>query len=368
MKILSVQPGSLYQNGGVGRLLRRLYQGKETQVTSLYVTNSSARIGENEIKEIPIFEFPQQRSWMRWKLRPFFAWLRKTVFFSRTKQNLKNTALKIPFDVLHIINHGAYSNVLLEDEFIANKQLWVSFHDHFSLCSSFDNAKQLWTLANRRLVISQELGDEYKKLFGDKDFELITDGVDESEISTPKEINTKETVIYFAGLLHIDYYPLFEVLANAIDQLSTVNRSFTLVLRGAQKLSFLDNRKFKVDYRKDFVSDAAIKEELDSADILYLPIKFTEPDFYLYSLSTKMIGYLGSAGRILFHGPSDSAASRALMRNNAAISCDTLQVEDMLNSIHEILEPNILVSENAKKMAQNYFVLNKIQNTFWNKK
>jgi len=365
MKILSFQPCSLYQNGGAGRLLRRLYLGHESQIISLFVNKTSFSNRTDEVREISISAFPVQRTWMRWKLRPFFAWIRDKVFFSFTKNRVIEAASKISYDVLHVINHGIYSGVLCDDNFLNNKKLWVSFHDHFSLCSSFDDTQILWNRADRRLVISNELGLEYQRLFGNLGFEFITDGVAQEEISIPKEPNQSNITIYFAGLLHIDYYPLFEVLADALDNISDQKRTYKLILRGTQKLSFLNNRNFNIEYRTDFVSDIEIKKEIDAADILYLPIKFTKSDFYLYSLSTKMIGYLGGGGTILYHGPENSAANRLLQKNNAAISCISLNVNEMMGCLAEILKPNIF-SANAMKLAQSQFVLENIQKVFWN--
>ncbi|GAA4976513.1 hypothetical protein [Algibacter aquimarinus] len=367
MKILSFQPQSLYENGGAARLLRRLYAGRETQVTSLFVNYSFTPIKIGKVKEIFISVFPKHRSWMRWKLRSFFSWLRDKLFFSLTKKKLLRTAFKIPFDVLHIVNHSVYSSAICDEALLDKKKLWVSFHDHFSTThSSFEDTMYLWNRADRRLLISKALGEEYQRLFGENTFELITDGVSEQEISQPKKLNSNNIIIYFSGLLHLEYYPLFDTLAEALDKLSTENKSFTLILRGVEKLPLLNNRKFKVEYRTDFISDAEIKKEQDQADILYLPIKFSHPEFYLYSLSTKMIGYLGSSGRILYHGPDDSAAYIALKNNEASSNCLSLNIGDMLNSIEKLLEPDNKVSFNAKKMAQNYFVLNDIQKSFWN--
>jgi glycosyltransferase involved in cell wall biosynthesis len=366
MKILSFHPGSIYLNGGAGRLMRRLFQEHESQVTAIYVNYNSTLPNKGEVDEISIQGFPLMRDWMRWKLRPIFWWLRERVFFSYTKNKILKYAKNINFDVLHVINHGQFCAVLCEDDFLNNRKLWVSFHDHFSLCSSFEDTKFLWDKADRRLAISNELGLEYQRLFGNLNFELITDGVSADEISKPKETNQSSITIYFTGLLHIDYYPLFEVLANALDVLSDTERKFNLILRGSQKLTFLNNRKFNVEYRTNFVSDNEIKNELDEADILYLPIKFTLPDFYLYSLSTKMIGYLGASGTILYHGPEDSAANQLLQKNQSADSCVSLNVDDMVKSLNKIMKSKNTASTNAKKLAQSQFLLKEIQNKFWN--
>ena len=367
MKILSFQPCSLYQNGGMGRLLRRLYQGHEIDIIGLYISNGNTTVKHGEIKEIAIPAFPIIKSWMRWKARDFFMWMQDSLFYAYTKSKIQRAVAKTSFDVLHVINHGVYSTALCNDNFLIRKQLWTSFHDHFSLCSSFEDAQKLWNRSDRRLMISVELGNEYQRIFGDKKFEIITDGVYAEEISEPKKKKHDEISIYFSGLMHIEYYPLLEVLADSIDDLVDMGYSFKLILRGTQKMKFLKTRKFEIDYRSDFISDDQIKKELDMADILYLPIKFSMPDFYLYSLSTKMISYLGASGNILYHGPSDSAACNFLKKNNAAFCCVSLLKNDMIYQIEEILSADGSKCKNAKKIAKSNFDLNFIQNNFWNK-
>ena len=365
MKILSIQPASLYQNGGMGRLLRRLYKGNEKDIIGLYVNNDSS-LKKGEIKEIAISAFPIHRPWMRWKLRGLFKWLRESVFCNLTKNKLKRAVSKTEFDVLHIINYGPFFGVLGDEKLLINKQLWTSFHDHFSLCSSYIDAQKLWNLSNRRLMISQELGEEYQRVFGHKEFELITDGVSQQEITVPKVTNKDYTTIYFSGLLHLEYYPLFKVLIEALDKLSNQGYSFKLIIRGTREIKILKSKKIEIDYRVNFISDEKIKKEMDSSDILYLPIKFSKPNFYLYSLSTKMISYLGASGKILFHGPSDSAACNLLQKNNAAVPCVSLDVEEMVNKLKEIISIDNKLSQNAKELAKAKFDLTNIQKTFWN--
>ena len=365
MKILSFQPCSLYQNGGMGRLLRRLYQGHEVDITGLYIDDDKFSLKHGDINEIAIHSFPLKRSWMRWKLRPLFTWLRESLFYNITKNKVKKAVAKLPFDVLHVINHGVYSTILCDEIFLNKKQLWTSFHDHYSLCSSFKDAQLLWNRSDRRLMISAELGEEYVRLFGYKKFEIITDGVSLEEISRPKQISKDRISIYFAGLMHIDYYPLLEVLADSLDILVSQGYSFKFILRGTQEIYFLKTRKFEIDYRSEFISDEEIKKELDMADILYLPIKFSLPDFYLYSLSTKMISYLGASGSILFHGPSDSAACNLLTENKSAFCCVSLSKEEMTSLIKEMLSMDESICVNAKNLAKSNFDLNYIQNAFW---
>ena len=367
LKVLSIQPVSLYQNGGAARVLRRLYQGKEPEVYSLGVISHPTPLISGDLKETLIPAFPMQKKWMRWRLRSLATWLREKAVAFITINKIYKAAKKVQYDVIHLVSHGPFCGAFDNDKLLVDKELWVSFHDHFSTNSStFAATSNLWNKSDRRLVISREMGDEYQKLFGIKEYELITDGVSADEISKPVDITTSNAItIYFAGLLHTDYYPLFKVLANALDLISKQGYRFKLVMRGTGSIGFLNNRSFEIDYRSNFVSDNEIKKELDSASILYLPIKFTLPDFYLYSLSTKMIGYLGASGTMLYHGPGDSAACNLLRKGQAAACCISLVTDDMVKVILQLINDRNEYSANAKKVAYTEFNFDTIQKRFW---
>jgi hypothetical protein len=78
-----------------------------------------------------------------------------------------------------------------------------------------------------------------------------------------------------------------------------------------------------------------------------------------------MISYIGAAGKILYHGPSDSAACNLLQKNNAAVLCVSLDVEEMVNNLKEIISMDNKISQNAKELAKSKFELNSIQKIFW---
>ena len=370
IKLLSFQNFSLYQNGGASRVLRRLFKGRENSVISVYVFDrKKVNSDEHIIHEIAIPSHPLYAKWMRSFVRSFSIYLRDKVLL---KWNLIRGQKKIEnldFNVTHVIDHGPYpATFILLNKTKIDNNLWVSFHDHYTLThKNINNTKFLWNAANRRLVISDQLGKEYQFLFGNKNYEVITDGVAKNEISTPTLPSLIETIsIYFSGLLHNDYVPLFKVLANALDILS-LDFDFKLILRGTHKLDFLENRKFEVEYRSYYSDDDTIKVEMDETDILYLPIKFSNPDFYRFSLSTKMIGYLGACGTILYHGPQESAAAKKLIENNAAFFCFDLDTQNMVATIKKFLYgDNLLFSANAKTLAENDFCLESIRSKFWN--
>jgi hypothetical protein len=366
MKILSYQSFSLYANGGGNRILRRLYQGHEADVVSLaieagYYKPVTGAITENIIPAIPL-----RRPWMKWRSRDIATWIREKPLKQYTINRIRQEARAIDCDVIHIMSCGPWSTALCNEEALAHKELWISVHDHFSTTQCpFRDASLLWNRADRRLVISPELGNEYQRLFGQLPYELITDGVLENEISAPA-VNLQEPfIIYFAGLLHIEYIPLFRILADALDILSKKGLSFKLVFRGTQQLPFLKGRAFETIYLPVSLDNGVLKKDLDAASILYLPIKFVDPDFYRYSLSTKMVGYLGASGSILYHGPYDSAAGRLLRESHSAVSCTSLYVEEMVTSLLHLINEKNIISSNAKELARNRFRLEGIQERFW---
>ncbi|MXV17452.1 glycosyltransferase [Hufsiella ginkgonis] len=366
LKLLSFQPFSLYANGGGNRILRRLYQGKEQYVTSLAVHASFVKPGKGPVNEILVDAVPIARTWARWKLRSLLTWLRNHAFKRYTISRIRQAAAAIEYDVLHVVNHGLFSAALCTPAFYEGKQLWVSFHDHYiEIRSPFEDTQLLWNKADRRLVISEALGRKYQQIFGNKPYEIITDGVMSGEIRPPLPVITNPVTIYFAGLLHMTYLPLFAVLADALDALTAEGNSFKLVLRGTQDLPFINNRAFEVDYRPVTLDNTVLKEELDTSAILYLPIKFTSPEFYLYSLSTKMVGYLAAPGAILYHGPGDSAACKLLEASPCGVCCHTLDSGELSGSIRKLLRQGTLVSANAKALALERFGFENIQQRFW---
>ncbi len=366
MKILSYQSFSLYANGGGNRILRRLYQGHEHDVVSLAIEAGYYKSITGAIEEKIIPASPRRRPWMKWRSRDIATWIREKPLKQYTMNRIRQEFRAIDCDVVHIMSCGPWSTALCNEEVLDGRELWISAHDHFSTTQCpFKDASLLWNRADRRLVISPELGNEYQHLFGHLPYELVTDGVLENEISAPADALHEPFIIYFAGLLHIEYIPLFRVLADALDLLTKKGLSFNLVFRGTQQLPFLKDRSFKTTYLPVSLDNVVLKKDLDAASILYLPIKFVDPDFYRFSLSTKMVGYLGAPGSILYHGPHDSAAGRLLRETRSAISCNSLEAAEMVTSILYLINEKNSISSNAKELVRNRFSLEGIQKRFW---
>lgn len=367
--ILCFQPFSVYGNGGGPRIMRRLVEGREDEIIFFSFAFRYPAKGENP-REVPYVLFPAHKDWMRSFLRTFFYYLRHTVFYKYNMRRVNAIVSKLKFDVLHVLDHSFYSNLLLPIAKERGVPVWVSFHDHFNTTSSqTEVTRDLWNIAEKRMVISHEMGRHYSELFGEQPYLIVSDGLKPEEISPVMKEARKDSIsVYFGGLLHVDYYELFENFAKALELFAKEqNKSVTLILRGTQKLSFLNESSFKIEYRPFSINTEELRLEMNEAEILYLPMKYNDKDFYKYSFSTKMIGYLGASGNIFYHGPADSAAAIFLEKNKCGVICDSLDPKQILPAINETLK-DFSYSLNAKKVASEDYKLANMQDRFFEAK
>ncbi len=364
--ILSFQPFSIIGTGGGARILRRLVEGRESE---LIFFSFVYRISKNESRynEEQYVLIPAHRRWMRSFLRNLAIFFRSTLLHGLNTRRIQSKVSKLDFDILHVLDHSLYSNVLIQAALKRNIPIWASFHDHFMSTGSFPHiSKEVWIHASKRMVISHEMGQHYSELFGTREYIIVTDGLKPEEISPAKsEIHSGELSIYFGGLLHLDYYELFEKFCKTLEILSKEeNMKISLILRGTQKLSFLNDSSLEIDYRPFSIDTELLRLEMNESDILYLPIKYTDKEFYLYSFSTKMIGYLGASGNIFYHGPKEAAAARFLEKNGCGLVCDSLDPEIIMKDIKALMA-NTTYSSRAKQVANESFQLKDMQERFF---
>ncbi len=364
-KLLTCQPFSVNSSGGGARILRRILEPARGQAVSLVANYFPGPLPEGPLIEQSVFINPVIRAWHKLALRTFFSFLRQIFFHRFNSKKIRDTAKCIDCEIVHLVAHGSLTGALLDEEFLANRSLWVSFHDHFESVSSFKAVEQLWKRADRRFVISNAMGEHYDEIFGRRDWKVVTDGIEEVDLAAPKIFKNSLLTIYFCGSLHLDYYQLFGVLADALDELHIKGTPLKLVLRGGHPIKPLKKRIFEIEYRPHTLSDSELKDDLEEADILYFPMKFSDPHFFKYSMSTKMIGYLAAPGAILYHGPLDSAAAQLLAESDAAMLVESLNPKNLVEKIPLFKTMGPEFSKNAKQLAFSNFSLAENRRRFW---
>jgi len=107
---------------------------------------------------------------------------------------------------------------------------------------------------------------------------------------------------------------------------------------------------------------------MEEADLLYMPMPFgrEHESFARYSVSTKMVTYIGSGLPILYHGPATSAAFEILHRNKAAIFVNTLEPAEIAQALADLTTRMCSdVVENARALAEREFMLTDQARRFW---
>jgi hypothetical protein len=224
---------------------------------------------------------------------------------------------------------------------------------------------EAWRAADARFVITDQLGAEYRERYGDRDFSVVTDGL-ESIAEHPPEPSDSTLHVYFTGAYHVAYRSNFDTLLAALERLRAEkpDRQVSLTWRGGS-LPFDHESEVPMEVR-GFGPEDAPQREAAGADLLYLPLPFgrAHRDLVRFSLSTKLVTYLGTGRPILYHGPREAAAARLLIEHDAAIVVDSQRPEDLLAALDRRLPEAHSIGANALALARSEFSLSQVRDRF----
>ncbi len=370
-----VQPFSLSSPGGGARILRALLQNAPYDILSI-ATHPSKPAKTARFSEVHLPSRPYFGRLERSRLARFLSELEAPIA-PRFRQNLRNVIANEKLSALHGVVH---SSNCLEAFQVANASkipFFLSVHDDLAyIVQNQLNQKrilarlaEMWNESNACFVISEEMGEEYCDRYGRRPYVLASDGLEEiaTQVTQP---SPNQLRVYFMGLFHHSYIPNMKALLAGLHDFAANNPSceVTLTCRCGDLPVFEIPNGIKLRVLP-FASEDVVREEMKSADLLYQPLPFDVNHIGLakFSLSTKMVSYLGSGILILFHGPSSSAASRLLEKNHAALCVDTLdakQIAMAVASISRVDRYEYLVSS-ALALATSQFRLEDIRSRFW---
>jgi len=228
--------------------------------------------------------------------------------------------------------------------------------------------QEAWKSAAGRYVVCEELGEEMCRRWGTASYSIITDGINELN-PLPVHREKKRLHIYFMGLFHIGYEPNLIALQAAVRRIREEDPELDvrIVTRCGALLPRVQTDPELLEMLP-FASEEEVKRDLARVDLLYLPLSFNARDAAMarFSLSTKMISYLGAGLPILYHGPAESAAGGLLEREQAAFACNSLEPDDLVRTIKSA-QSNAAEEKvrNARDLAERKFVLRDIRRRFW---
>lgn len=370
-------PFGLQSPMGGSRIMRALLQNAPERFVSI-CTSSDAPPETNLGQEVHV------------PLRPDFGRIERTrfaggadalapLFAGRFARRLEDVCRECGATAIHSIAHGGMD---FYSAFLAAKKLDIPFflqvHDDFifsargvrSEAAAHDALREAWQNAAARFVICRPLGEEYCRRYGDKDYLMITDGV-ERIAEAPRQRAGYDLQVYFMGLFHLDYEPNLSVLLQALAQLQEQSAGkLSVVLRcGGVRPRLIESYE-KFVRILPFASEAEVQADMEQADLLYLPLPFGKKYelFVRYSLSTKMVTYVASGIPILYHGPPDAAVHDLLKAHDAALLCTEPSSDflaEMLRGYLNDKETGTHSARNALELARRNFNLSQIREKFW---
>lgn len=372
--IAFVQPFGLHSPGGGARILRSLVADAPTPYCSVCTALEQPDPSPETETHLPLrLHF----GWIEGTRLPStlgFDYLAHHVSSGSFKRKLRRLCREKNVTAIHAIPHGIdfwYAFEVAQEldlPYILNvhDELSYNLRKHRILPLALDKLAHVWPRATERIVISEPMGKEYCRRYGDASYEIITDGL-EDIAPEPRPRQPNSLRMYFMGLAHLSYESNFDALFETLAQLQATARYDTVSLTTRPGFSFsIEPRGVPVDERP-WGTQEDIERDLETADVLYFPLPFEEKyaPFTRYSLSTKLVTYLGTGLPIFFHGPEQSAAGRLLHRNEAAAPATTLDPDQMMEAIQQLLAERSTIVNNALDLAQSRFQRKDQQRRFW---
>ena len=367
--VVFLQPFPLGVAGGGPRIMRMLL--RDPPVPILPICTSPLAPGQNGELHLPIRPYLGRIEHTRFhKVVYALAPLFRRWFVTRLEKLCRGSRAQ----AIHCVAHGGLD---FYDAWGISRKLQIPYflqvHDDVEYTSgghvSSRFITEAWQGAAERFVVSQEMGTEYCKRYGAREFVIVTDGLEQIAPSAVPGI--EQLRIYFMGLFHLGYEQNLEALIRSLELLPAELKSVhppSITLRCGSVRSSLLRPGAEVRVLP-FGSEADVQADLAGADCLYLPLHFDESDrpFAAYSLSTKMVTYLGSGIPILYHGPTGTAAYRLLRENRAAALATSLDPAEIARVLSDLLRPGFAheLAENALLLARRAFLRSEQHGKFW---
>lgn len=373
MRVLFVQMFGMRDEGGSSRIFSNLMEHTEftfgVLVHGMYPPRIRAKVAEFFVKERPTFGRLEQTR--------FASALAIFRVFSRQKsrRDIFNFLSNWRPDSVHAHIHGIGFKHAFDWCRLHNVPCSISIHDDIRHLAAFDPwkdrleswAAEAWREVPTRFVISPEMGEEYSRRYGKRDWIQITDGLDaiapQHRPRTPKRLN-----VYFAGGLNVHYEPSFLAFQQGLKLFKHEHPDWQVrfIVRGGRRLSGEDPGAPPIEVLP-FAPQEAVLDDFNSVDLLYIPLSIDPQyaNFAKFSLSTKMITYLGSGLPIFYHGPIESAAFQLLQKNHACVSCHSNEPQAISNVLKKVELERETIIKNALELGKRDFQIAEIRNRFW---
>lgn len=374
LMIAFAQPFSIAGAGGGSRILRSLLEDAPVPYLSVYA--SPFPTASSPSQEINVPRRPYFGYFLELASRKLGNALEYATLWSQRRFEREMTHVFQSRDIraIHCIPQGIEYWYTYRVARALDLPYALTVHDELSYNvrtfpysqRAIQHLGEVWREADARFVISDDMGQEYNQRYGKRPYTMVTDGV-RTVPEDPKDRPENSFHVYFMGAIHTAYEANFHTLILGLERVQACNPNLDvhLTIRGGVPFS-LPDASIPIT-QKDWGTQDEVEQDMNDVDYLYFPLPF-EPEFdsfVRYSLSTKMVTYLGSGLPIVFHGPEYSAAGRLLARNNAAISLHTTDPDALAQSLTSTGKQRRSIVRNALSLANSQFRIESQRERFW---
>jgi hypothetical protein len=359
-------------HGGSARILRALLDTEHPPVICINTHfSATASYGENEV---PIPSRPDFGRLEHTRLSGSLGLL-DSIYNRRFAARLRRTLRGREVKAIHLLVstyslvpvHGVASDLGLPYFLTLHDDMEYVSRGHALMKQMMSTLSVAWREAKGVYVISDALGQEYCRRFGARDYSVVTDGL-KTIPAAPQARPEKSLRLYFMGLFHNTYAQNLRAVLDALKivRSNKLDWDISVTCRCGEIPLTLREGDVPVEVLP-FAPQETLEKDMRGADLLYQPMPFQKEAraFSRFSLSTKMITYLGSGLPIFYHGPRDAAAGQLLIRHQAAVVCDSLDPRAIADRLMAAIEQRESIVNHALSLARSQFMLADQQRRFW---
>jgi glycosyltransferase involved in cell wall biosynthesis len=209
--------------------------------------------------------------------------------------------------------------------------------------------------AGARIAISEEMAIEYRQRY-DAPFDVLHNGAADELFSNAGGDTASDgalVVRYIGSLLREQHWHAIEDFVEAVRHVNRNGQRVRFEIycdkwtgRLAEELADGEHVVYA-----GFAAKPRNYQLLQSADLLFLPVTFSEEHLerYRFSMPTKLCEYLASGTPTLVYGPRGPAVVELCVRNNVALVQSERSVSDLIHRLETLIDDRGAYQEAATK-------------------
>ncbi|GAB4244726.1 MAG: hypothetical protein Kow0027_04580 [Saprospiraceae bacterium] len=367
MKLMFLQDFHMDAKGGGTYILRRLHKyAPEYGVEPFYVYDTNGE-GLYESGEYPSTAFSTRRRQYRFGLGRLAGFATIAGFDYEALKRLRQIIAEKQPDAFHVTTHGVSFPIMAKAAFETGRPVYLSVHDlwhqtvrpYIPESLSHGIFGRIARRAKEIFVVSDEMGEYLRQLYGIQSWKVVHDGVTNIHERRVAEQMPETIRLLYVGMVHSRQMKMLHQLVRCLGAFT--DRKF--------EVHFCTRTPYTPEVNPDnveiifhgWLSEEELVALSHNSHMGLLPLSFEPEDalFYRTSFMTKITFYTSVSLPILCFGPEWASATRIVREDGLGLTFTENSDEAVTESIRQML--NLTTSdyqrfiENMKSAAASRF-------------